>query len=148
MQCTGTETSLLQCETFDANTRDCRHFEDAGVICYTGGRYCACMYFFVHKRFLSWSGISSLILLYFLYMYLYCLDHQFIHQCTYTCIGMYAVQRIFMVILYCMRALCVCVCVVCACVCVCVSVHVLITQPTRAYRAGTPCISTIQCTFN
>ncbi len=32
VSCLGTETSLLQC-TYDSDTTDCGHYEDAGVVC-------------------------------------------------------------------------------------------------------------------
>ena len=36
MRCTGTEANILACP-HDPNTRDCGHFEDAGVRCRIGG---------------------------------------------------------------------------------------------------------------
>ncbi len=38
--CSGSETSLINC-SYDSNTNDCNHFEDASVIC--TGEKLACM---------------------------------------------------------------------------------------------------------
>ena len=40
--CTGTQTNILQC-TFDANTADCGHSEDAGVQCQVQSNAYFCM---------------------------------------------------------------------------------------------------------
>ena len=36
--CTGTENALVNC-TYDSDTSDCFHFEDAGVLCQGKQRY-------------------------------------------------------------------------------------------------------------
>lgn len=41
MFCTGSENTLFDCN-FDANTLDCRHSEDAGVMCFSSGRLPSC----------------------------------------------------------------------------------------------------------
>ena len=37
LQCRGNETALLQCRSVGVNINDCRHLEDAGVVCITSG---------------------------------------------------------------------------------------------------------------
>jgi len=52
VNCTGTETSLSQCETTLWGVHNCRHREDAGVVCVGKSHLC-------HHLLDSWGIIES-----------------------------------------------------------------------------------------
>lgn len=51
VQCSGTESSLLQCSNRGIGVHNCVHSEDAGVVCLPSGMSSAVRhYFYVHKK--------------------------------------------------------------------------------------------------
>ena len=41
--CRGTEESLYQCSSNEIGEHNCRHYEDAGVVCTSKQNLCCCM---------------------------------------------------------------------------------------------------------